>query len=182
MWSPDSDRAGCRVPRAVPGAWCLVPMRRGMAMTKIAAAGLAAGLTLAACGGGADGPPAIEVDRSACAHCGMLISEPRFAAAYRSASDEARVFDDIGCLLNSISRGADLSRTRFWFHDMDTAEWIDGERAVFVRSAHVRTPMAGGYVAYGGKEAAERGAAEHQGRVIGGLGELLQHKPEGGES
>ena len=62
-------------------------------------------LALSACGAKADGPPHIEVDRTPCAHCGMLISEPVFAAAYRAPGSEARVFDDIGCLLAAASRG-----------------------------------------------------------------------------
>lgn len=151
-------------------------------MTKIAAVGLVTAVAAgAACAGGVDGPPVIEVDRSACAHCGMLISEPRFAAAYQTGSD-ARLFDDIGCLLDSAPRGVDRSRTRFWFHDVNTAGWIDGQAAVFVHSTHVRTPMAGGYVAYGDRAAAERGAEAHEGRVIGGLDELLKQERKGGES
>ena len=162
-------------------------------MSKMAAIGFV--MTLAAsvaCGVREDGPPVIEVDRSACAHCGMLISEPRFAAAYRTApgtrheapgtTRDTQLFDDIGCLLNALPREADRSNIRFWFHDMTTAEWIDGSRAVFVQSARLRTPMAGGVVAYSDRAAAERGAAEHEGRVIGALDELLTQPRKGGES
>ena len=130
----------------------------------------------AACGVAADGPPHIEVDRTPCAHCGMLISEPTFAAAYRRHGSDARIFDDIQCLLNAMSGEANPERLRFWFHDAATAVWIDRTEAVFVGSARLRTPMAGGIVAYKGLAAARRGAADHQGEILGAFEDLLQSK------
>ena len=151
-------------------------------MSKMAAIGFVVTLAASvACGVREDGPPVIEVDRSACAHCGMLISEPRFAAAYR-LTPGTPIFDDIGCLLDAFSREADKGSIRFWFHDVNTAEWVDGSRAVFIQSARLRTPMAGGVVAYSDRAAAERGAAEHEGRVIGALDDLLTQPRKGGES
>jgi copper chaperone NosL len=127
----------------------------------------------AACGAKADGPPEILVDRTACAHCGMLVSEPAFAAAYQRDGSDARIFDDIGCLLNAVKGEANPERLRFWFHDAGTAVWIDRTEAVFVKSARLRTPMSGGVVAFRGQAAAERGAAGHQGTVVGTFDELL---------
>ena len=43
---------------------------------------LALAIWMAACATRADGPPEIVVDRTACSHCGMLISEPASAAAF----------------------------------------------------------------------------------------------------
>ena len=134
---------------------------------------LAAG---AACGVNGDGPPQIEVDRTPCAHCGMLISEPAFAAAYRRDGSDARIFDDIQCLLNAVRGEANPERLRFWFHDAATAVWIDRAEAVFVRSARLRTPMAGGLVACKGMAAARRAAADHQGQILGAFEDLLNGK------
>ena len=103
----------------------------------------------------------------------MLISEPIFAAAYRAPAGGARVFDDIGCLVASLSREARTDGIRFWFHDAEDVQWIDGTEAVFVKSDRLRTPMAGGLVAYRGPAAAERGAKRHEGRVIRNLDDLL---------
>ena len=130
-------------------------------------------LAASACGVKADGPPRIEVDRTPCAHCGMLVSEPMFAAAYRAPDGGARVFDDIGCLIASLSREPRTDGIRFWFHDADDVQWIDGTEAVFVRSDRLRTPMAGGLIAYRSTAAAERGAARHEGQVIRNLDDLL---------
>jgi hypothetical protein len=144
-------------------------------MTRRAA--IVAVVTLAAgagCGVKADGPPHIEVDRTPCAHCGMLISETMFAAAFRAPGTEARAFDDIGCLVASAKREADPGGLRFWFHDATTGAWISGTDATFVKSERLRTPMNGGLVAYRDLPDARRAAAEYRGRVIAHLADLLR--------
>ena len=127
-----------------------------------------------ACGVNADGPPAIEVDRTPCAHCGMLVSEPLFAAAYKAPGAEARIFDDIACLVTSARREANADALRFWFHDAATGRWIPGAGASFVKSDRLRTPMSGGLIAYRELAAAQRGAVEHHGHVVRGLGDLMR--------
>jgi copper chaperone NosL len=123
-----------------------------------------------ACGARSATPPEIVIDRTACQHCGMLISDRRFAAAVRTA-DGDRVFDDIGCLINAVKGQARAGAT-FWFHDATSAEWITGT-PVFVASASFRTPMSGGVLAYGDRAAAERAAATHQGTIVSSLEALL---------
>jgi copper chaperone NosL len=140
-------------------------------------------LTLAggsACGAAADGPPQIEVDRTACSHCGMLVSEPVYAAAYRAPGVDPRVFDDIKCLADAARKEPDLASLRFWFHDAASAVWIDGHDAVFVASPSLRTPMGGGLVAYRDRAAARRAALSQHGHVIESVGELLRSTTEGG--
>jgi len=105
-------------------------------------------LFAAGCSAKADGPPAIQVDRTACAHCTMLVSDERYAAAYETAAGESRVFDDIGCLLEAVRHEPQAETLRFWFHDALTSQWIRGEEAVFVKSDRIKTPMGGGIVAY----------------------------------
>ena len=44
-------------------------------------------------------PPDIAYGKDPCANCGMLINDPRFAAAYVTRNGQARLFDDIGCMI-----------------------------------------------------------------------------------
>ena len=122
-----------------------------------------------ACGARADGPPAIEVDRTACSHCGMLVSERAYAAAYRSAGGEPRVFDDIKCLLDAVAREPEMDRLQFWFHDAASAAWIGGSEAVFVTSPQLRTPMGGGAIAFRDRAAALDWAARNGGTLVESL-------------
>ena len=130
-------------------------------------------MTTVACSSGQNLPPQITVDRTPCSHCGMLISEPMDAAAYKAPRVEGRVFDDIGCLLASAKREAGRGELRFWFHDAATGDWMSGAEATFVKSDRFRTPMSGGLVAYRSIAVSQRAAAEHAGRVVGGLKNLL---------
>jgi nitrous oxide reductase accessory protein NosL len=138
---------------------------------KSAVAGVAMAL-VTACAGSGDGPPEIVVDRSACSHCGMLISEPLYAAASQTAGAAPKVFDDLGCLRNAArSDSADL---RIWVHDAVDGQWIDGAAATFVSSSGIRTPMGGGLLAYRRAADAERAAHQHNGRVVQSWSVLLK--------
>jgi copper chaperone NosL len=139
----------------------------------------AALITAAACGSKPDGPPEIVVDRTACAHCTMLVSEPRYAAAYQAPGAEAKVFDDIVCLLQA-AEAETATGLRFWFHDGNDGEWIAGEAATFVASPEFRTPMGGGLMAYRDADAAKQAAGKYRGEVIGTLSQVLTRK--GGRS
>jgi copper chaperone NosL len=140
---------------------------------------IASALLLAsvACGVRADGPPEIQVDRTACGHCRMLVSEPQYAAAYRTPGGEALVFDDIQCLLDAAARAP--GPLRFWFRDAAGDTWIDAADAVFVRSARLRTPMNGGIVAYRTLAAAEQAATRDGGRVVGSFDDLRASAGDG---
>ena len=145
-------------------------------LMKLHLAILTAALLTASCGARPAGPPAIVVDRTACSHCGMLISEPLYAAAYQARGAEARVFDDIGCL--RAAARAETGPLTYWFHDAEDRAWIDGSAAVFVASPEIRTPMGGGLVAYRDRTAAERAAAARHGRVIHSVTDLVSDKGE----
>ena len=123
-----------------------------------------------ACGARSATPPEIAVDRTACHHCGMLISDRRYAAAVRTAEGD-RLFDDIGCLVSAL-KGRAPAAAAFWFNDATSGEWLGGA-AVFVASTAFRTPMSGGVLAYGDRAVAERAAATHQGTIVNSVEALL---------
>ena len=128
-------------------------------------------LAVSACSAKRAGPPAIEIDRTVCSHCGMLISEPLFAAAYQAPGVAPRVFDDIGCLLAAAR--TEEGELTFWFHDADDGGWIEGEPAGFVSSREIRSPMGGGLLAYRERSNAERSALRHRGRLIASTAALI---------
>lgn len=143
-------------------------MPRAYTVSLIAAAGTAV-LLGTACAGGT-GPPELVLDRSACDRCGMLISEPRFAAAYR-VGRQAAVFDDIGCLLDALDEVGSNDDPEVWFLD-SRERWLTPSETVFVRSAALETPMGGGIVAVADRAEASALATRAGGRVIDSLAEL----------
>lgn len=139
---------------------------------KTAAIALAAAMWAVACAARLPGPPEIVLDRSACSHCGMLISERIYAAALRAPDGREQVFDDIGCLLAEV-RKQSLASATFWFHDGRSGAWIDGTSAVFVSSPSFRTPMAGGLLAFATRVTADQAAGPIHASVIPSLTALL---------
>ena len=145
-------------------------------MTSIRSAFIAAvALLAAACSAKAAGPPEIAIDRTACSHCGMLVSEPIYAASYQAPGQEPRVFDDIGCMLEAV-RKETASPLQVWLQDANGGGWLDAAAAMVVASQHVSTPMNGGFLAYADGAAAASAAAAHQGAVVGSLPELMTWK------
>ncbi|MBI3304513.1 MAG: nitrous oxide reductase accessory protein NosL [Deltaproteobacteria bacterium] len=113
----------------------------------------------------ADQPPQIRYGEEPCAFCGMLISEERFAAALTTSTGETKTFDDIGCLLHDLTKW-DQSTLHVWVHDYGSGRWLKAQRAVFVRSREVPTPMGGGLFAFSAQEAAAQFANEVHGAVV----------------
>ena len=122
-------------------------------------------LLTAACGASAAGPPTLVVDTTACSYCGMLVSEPAYAAAYRPEAGDAWVFDDIGCMLKAL-RHDKSAIVDVWVQDAAGGGWIDATSATFLVTKEVATPMGGGVLAYKAVAAAHAAAAAHQGEVV----------------
>ncbi len=90
-----------------------------------------------------DVPATLVLDREVCAQCRMLISEPGFAAQYRSAQGETFFFDDPGCLLLHRADRPDHEPVRAWFEAADARgvlEWVAAESVGFGESERP-TPM-----------------------------------------
>lgn len=136
----------------------------------------------AACGAPEDplAPPDIVYGEDACAECGMILSEPRYAAA--SLVDEQgrvtpRVFDDIGDMMRYHAARPELKVRRWYVHDMATEAWLDAETAVFVRAPDLRTPMASQLAAFADAAGAEAFAADHAGARVLRFADLASAGP-----
>ncbi len=135
---------------------------------------------LAACGGDdPDQPPEISYGRDVCDSCRMIISEPRFAAAYRASDGTVRRFDDLGDMVTYGLDTAELDGARAWVHDYETEEWIEAPEAIYVLAAGLETPMSRGVVGFAESSRAEAYGAEVEGRVLD-WEELVQVAREGG--
>jgi len=101
------------------------------------AAACGAVLLVLSCGR-AEGPEPIAWDRTPCAHCHMLISDPTFAAQIVTARGEVLDFDDPGCLLLYLQEHHPQPRA-IWFHHVREDRWLRGDRVAFVPVG--QTPM-----------------------------------------
>ncbi len=138
----------------------------------------AAALFTISCGAAVQGPPEVVLDRTACSHCGMLISDLTYAAGYQADGAESRAFDDIGCLIAAARKEGSTPR-RFWFHDATGRGWIEGDAATFVASSEIRSPMGGGILAYGSASAAAEAAVRYHGKVVRSVHDLMNREGAG---
>ena len=122
----------------------------------------AATLALAGCGdSGALRPPEIRLGEDVCVVCGMAVSDGRYAAAVVArldGRDEVLLLDDIGELPRlALPRHDELG---VFVRDEDTQGWLEADRAYFIRSDSLRTPMGFGIAALASEERAAARAAE----------------------
>jgi copper chaperone NosL len=109
-----------------------------------------------------NGPAAIAYGSDRCDRCGMIISEVRFAAAWR-AGREVRHYDDVGCLLDDAGAHLAAGRGQAFVHDFAHGDWIEAAGAAFVRSPAIRSPMGSGIAAFAAPADA---AASHPGTTV----------------
>ena len=123
-------------------------------------------LLTAACGSGIDPdqPPEIRYGEDICEECGMIISDPRFAAAYVTGDEQVRLFDDIGGMI-AYDRRHQETVEAYWVHDLETKAWIRAEEAAFVLQQELITPMGWGLAAFADQTTAER-FIEQEGGVM----------------
>ncbi|HRQ39805.1 MAG TPA: nitrous oxide reductase accessory protein NosL [Chloroflexota bacterium] len=123
-------------------------------------------LALTACtGANLDAPPEIAYGRDVCVQCGMIISEPRFAASYTTKTGDVRLFESIEDMaMYHIEHQEDVHL--FWVHDYETEEWVKGDEAVYVLSETIVTPMGAGVVAAANRAGADELVKEGGGTAV----------------
>ncbi|MFZ2359338.1 MAG: FixH family protein [Anaerolineae bacterium] len=125
-------------------------------------------------------PPEIRYGEDVCVECKMIISDPRFAAAYTYEISPGRyenaLFDDIGDMLMHADKHPEHKVVAWWVHDYDSKEWLDGQQAAYMFSSALQTPMAQGTAAFASQEGAQRLAGELQGEVFDWSGLQERHK------
>ena len=90
----------------------------------------------------AEGPAPVAWDRTRCSQCGMLISEPAWAAQLHEVGGPVQHFDDPGCLLVALEDDAPEARAsevKLYFHHLHQDLWIPGDEVAFTPADH--SPM-----------------------------------------
>jgi copper chaperone NosL len=86
----------------------------------------------------------IDWHKQPCAHCQMLIGEPRHAAQLITRDGEVLSFDDPGCALQYVNERSPQIH-RLWFHHGHDQRWLTAEKVGFAVGGN--TPMGFGLVA-----------------------------------
>lgn len=121
-------------------------------------------LILAACVEEDHGPVAVALGEDGCSVCRMIISEAPYAAQARLGPGEVEKYDDIGCLVERLAKGA--APREMWVTDFVSGRWIEARSATYVHAPDHYTPMASGIVAFTHRSDAEAWAAKEKGRLL----------------
>ena len=105
--------------------------RRSLLGLGLAAAMLCAGVACEK----TDAPTDPVWGKQACAHCGMLVGERRYAAQ-AAVAGERKYFDDIGCMILFMEERK-VRPDHTWVHAGDA--WLDAAAARYANDA--KTPM-----------------------------------------
>ncbi len=123
------------------------------------------GLIMTGCGFQDNGAPRIRYGEETCDRCRMIISEKRFAAAYRTESGVLRKFDDLGCAVLHPKEQRETV-TQFWGYDYEETDWLEVKQAFLVHSSELLTPMGYGIVALTTAEKATTLAKKVNGQIV----------------
>jgi copper chaperone NosL len=110
-------------------------------------------------------PPTIHYGEDVCEFCNMIISEERYASGYITSDGQQHIFDDIGDMFQAQSAN-NHQVMAFFVHNYDDNHWIRAEKATFVQSKGIRTPMASGIVAFESPDKATTFAVEMKGHIM----------------
>lgn len=124
---------------------------------------LLAGIVLLAGCGGAAQPVAIETG-TPCAFCRMTIMDARVAAEIVAPGEEARQYDDIGCLVEDVKQRPVGADGRAFVADYQTGALIAAGEAVYTKMDAIATPMSSHLVAH-----ATAAGRDADSRVRGGV-------------
>jgi copper chaperone NosL len=102
-------------------------------------------------------PSAVDTRNDFCAFCRMPVSNARLAAQLAAPGDEARFFDDIGCLRGFLGQNQPLRReTAAFAADHRTGDWVLASAAVFSRCPGLETPMSSHLIAHADASSRDR--------------------------
>ena len=123
-------------------------------------------LAAAACQSQKFSPAGIEAS-DMCSFCRMAISEKRYAAEVVDQEGNLFKFDDIGCMVHFVRDHNLKGRAAAYFVvDFEQRNWLEGERAYYVKAEAIHSPMGGGLIAFRDRTKAEQYAPKLNGRVL----------------
>ena len=114
-------------------------------------------------------PTPLQPGLDQCHECSMTIMEPKYGSQIITKKGKSYKFDDTHCLAAFIKKGtvppAQIAQTIFVSY-ADPETFVPSQKAIFVVSPQLKTPMNSHAVAFDSREAAASIAALRQGKIL----------------
>jgi copper chaperone NosL len=111
-------------------------------------------------------PESFQYGKDQCEDCRMTIMDPHFAAQLVTKKGRVFKFDDAHCLVSYQKKNDAKEVKTTVFNDFATEKFVDAEKAFFVQSPMLKSPMNGNAAAFASKEVAMAKAKETGGTVL----------------
>jgi copper chaperone NosL len=113
-------------------------------------------------------PQPIEYGSDGCAYCRMMISDAEFGSQVLNNQGRSFKFDSVECMAAyDITEEGENIHSR-WVPDfLNRENWLEADKAYYLHSETLRSPMGLFLSAYSTLEDAERMRDEYGGRIIG---------------
>jgi len=87
-------------------------------------------------------PQTINYNKDECAHCMMIITDPKFGSELVTDKGKVYKFDSIECLANYISADHDFTLETLWISDYANPNSLtDAATAFYIVSPKIKSPM-----------------------------------------
>ncbi|MFA7273952.1 MAG: nitrous oxide reductase accessory protein NosL [Crocinitomicaceae bacterium] len=119
-------------------------------------------------------PEPLKINKDRCDHCEMTISDGRFGGEVITVKGRIYKFDDLFCLLNYIRENKRVKFAGYFINDYaKNNQLIDAQKASFVVSKALKSPMGGNTAAFESAKTADEFAMKAKTSVLK-WGELRQ--------
>ncbi len=110
-------------------------------------------------------PPKINLGQDPCDKCYMIINEKKFAGTLWLNNGEAKRFDDAGEMIEYIKNDS-INIKKSWVYDFISEEPVETDKAFYIQSDEVVTPMGFGVIAFRKEEHAKKYSEKYNVKII----------------
>lgn len=140
-------------------------LKRIFRRNKVVSAAMLIGFFIVSCTN--PGAEPIHLNKDRCSHCEMVISNGKFGAEVITNKGRIYKFDDLGCMVNYITKNGKSNFKSFYVHDYDKENiLVDATTTFIVHSETLRSPMRGDFAAFVSQDKAENLAKQTNTKVL----------------
>jgi copper chaperone NosL len=113
-----------------------------------------------------DKPEPVRLGEDVCEYCKMVIADERFAAQVITKKGRVYKFDAIECMVGYYNQNEEEIKRAYVVNFLNPKEFIPAEKAFYVRSPEIRSPMGMNLSAYKSKEDAKKALEGKEGELL----------------
>lgn len=111
-------------------------------------------------------PIDIQAGQEECIQCKMKIVDLKFNAQIQTSKGKIYHFDSIECLVDWLEQNKNIEINNAWVKDYLTGEWVEYQKAYYLASKNLPSPMGAFLSGYKSQEEVEKIRQEKDGQIL----------------